>query len=412
MSDHIVLTSHTRRDKPAEPIHWGAPTAAERGPVIATLTDAARRNVIGTHAGAYAIYRALAVASGSLQRDHRPDLTDTAPADAIGPHPQWSDPDKIVSLDPWGHLVSTVFADRIAAGADIRPTIAVTRAHINMPELMAAIAAGRLKPDGNILFASGDVRVTKAAVDPVWYLPGLARRFGIKESMLRRSLFEQTGGMFPELVTRPDLKVFLPPIGGMTLYFFGDIDKLGQPDTRVACRVHDECNGSDVFGSDICTCRPYLAHGIEVCIEMAQEGGVGLVVYNRKEGRALGEVTKFLVYNARKRQVGGDRAETYFARTECVAGVQDMRFQELMPDVFHWLGIRRIDRWASMSNMKHGALVAQGIDVVEQVAIPEALIPADARVEIDAKVAAGYFTRYTPPDADELALAKGRGLNE
>ncbi len=80
-------------------------------------------------------------------------------------------------------------------------------------------------------------------------------------------------------------------------------------------------------GPDICTCRPYLAHGIEVCIEMAQQGGVGLVAYNRKEGRALGEVTKFLVYNARKRQVGGDRAETYFARTECVAGVQDMRFQ-------------------------------------------------------------------------------------
>jgi len=412
MSDHIVLTSHARLDKPAEAIHWGAPTAAERGPVIATLTNPAHRNVIGTHSGAYAIYRALAIAAGNLQRDHRADLTDTAPAEPIGPHPQWSDPDKIVSLDPWGHMVSTAFADRIAAGVDIRPTIAVTRAHINMPELGAAIAAGRLKPDGEILYPNGDVRVTKAAVDPVWYLPGLARRFNIKESALRRSLFEQTSGMFPELVTRPDLKVFLPPIGGMTLYFFGDVAKLGRPETKVACRVHDECNGSDVFGSDICTCRPYLAHGIEVCIERAQEGGVGLVVYNRKEGRALGEVTKFLVYNARKRQVGGDRAETYFARTECVAGVQDMRFQELMPDVFHWLGIRRIDRWASMSNMKHGALVAQGIEVVEQVAIPEALIPADARVEIDAKVAAGYFTHYTAPDADELALAKGRGLDE
>ncbi len=123
--------------------------------------------------------------------------------------------------------------------------------------------------------------------------------------------------------------------------------------------MHDECNGSDVFGSDICTCRPYLAHGIEICIEMAQQGGVGLVIYNRKEGRALGEVTKFLVYNARKRQKGGDRAAQYFKRTECVAGVQDMRFQELMPDVFHWLGITRIDRFASMSNMKYDALAAR-----------------------------------------------------
>ena len=86
----------------------------------------------------------------------------------------------------------------------------------------------------------------------------------------------------------------------------------------------------------------------------------GIIVYNRKEGRALGEVTKFLVYNARKRQEGGDRADTYFRRTECVAGVQDMRFQELMPDVFHWLGIRRIDRWVSMSNIKHDALLGAG----------------------------------------------------
>ena len=43
---------------------------------------------------------------------------------------------------------------------------------------------------------------------------------------LRRTLFEQTGGMFPELVTRPDLSVFLPPIGGTTLYIFGEIEAL------------------------------------------------------------------------------------------------------------------------------------------------------------------------------------------
>lgn len=411
--DHIVLTSHPRSGKgnliPA--VHWGAADPAERGPLVASLTQPALRNVIGTHSGSYSVYRALAVAAGHLQRDHKPDLTNTTPVESVGPFAQWGDPAKIVSLDPWGHKVAEVFGGQIAAGIDVRPTIAITKAHINMPELVAAIAAGRLKPDGDILEANGDVRVTKAAIEPVWYLPGVAERFGIKESALRRALFEQTGGMFPELVTRPDLKVFLPPIGGMTLYFFGDLAKLGKPETKIACRLHDECNGSDVFGSDICTCRPYLAHGIEVCIEMAQAGGVGIVIYNRKEGRALGEVTKFLVYNARKRQVGGDRAETYFERTECVAGVQDMRFQELMPDVFHWLGITRIDRWASMSNMKHGALTAQGIEVVERVPIPDELIPADAKVEMDAKKAAGYFTDKVP-EITELTIAKGRGLHE
>ena len=154
--------------------------------MVASLTDVAHRNAIGTHGGAYAVYRALAVASGALQRDHRPDLTDTAPAETIGPHPQWGDPDKIVSLDPWGHVVATAFADEIAAGYDVRPTIAVTKAHINMPELKGAIAAGRLKPDGDILSDNADVRVTKAAVDPVWYLPGIAKRFNVKESSLRR----------------------------------------------------------------------------------------------------------------------------------------------------------------------------------------------------------------------------------
>jgi GTP cyclohydrolase II len=43
---------------------------------------------------------------------------------------------------------------------------------------------------------------------------------------------------------------------------------------------------------DICTCKPYLTFAIEECIRTAQRGGVGLVVYFRKEGRALGEVTK------------------------------------------------------------------------------------------------------------------------
>jgi GTP cyclohydrolase II len=56
---------------------------------------------------------------------------------------------------------------------------------------------------------------------------------------------------------------------------------------RLALRVHDEvkirtsslrlvdnfrltqsqCNGSDVFGSDICTCRPYLIYGIEEAVK-------------------------------------------------------------------------------------------------------------------------------------------------
>ena len=410
---HIRLTSHPgTAGRGAIELHWGASSPAERGPVVASPADPRYRNALGSYSGAYAIYRALAVATRALARDHRPDLTDTAPVALIPPQPQWGDPAKIVSLDPWGHLVGEVFAEHIRSGLDIRPTIAITRARITTPELRPLLADGTLRPDGKVLLDNGDIRVTKAAIDPVWHLPGLAARFGVAEADLRRTLFEETGGMFPELVTRPDIEVFLPPIGGTTLYFFGAVEKIAEPGVVIACRVHDECNGSDVFGSDICTCRPYLVHGIEVCAATAQEGGVGIIVYSRKEGRALGEVTKFLVYNARKRQSGGDRPDTYFRRTECVAGVQDMRFQELMPDVFHWLGIRRIDRWVSMSNLKRDALTAQGIEVVEQVAIPERLVPLDAAVEIEAKKAAGYFAPAGIAAPDELERIRGRALDE
>ena len=408
---HIRLTSHpVEGEQGTLPIRWGQADPRERGPIIGSTSTRSQRNVIGTHSGSYGVYRALAVAAGALLRGHKPDLTNTMPTDPMGPFPSWSDPDRIVAMDPFGAVVADVFRDAIAQGYDIRPTIAMTKAHIDMPEVRQAMAAGRLQADGRILLANGSAVVTKAAVEPVWWLPGVARRFGCSEADLRRALFEETGGMYPELVTRGDLDVFLPPIGGQTVYVFGNPHDLANPEVTLTARVHDECNGSDVFGSDICTCRPYLTHAIEECIRGAQQGGVGVVVYCRKEGRALGEVTKFLVYNARKRQVGGDTADQYFARNECVAGVQDMRFQELMPDVFHWLGISRIDRFASMSNMKSDALREQGIEIVEQVPIPEDLIPADAQVEMDAKKAAGYFTQ-TKPTAD-LTKPMGRGLDE
>lgn len=409
---HIKLTSHPDAYGPKPiAIDWGNSDIEARGPLIATTTDTSHRNVIGAHSGSYSIYKALAIASGSLDPEHKADLTNTRPVEQIGPHPSWN-AKKIVSLDPYGHLVSEAFAEHFAAGIDIRPTIAITKAHIILPEFTTAISAGRLTIDGKIFKEKGEAVVTKAAIEPVWYLPGIAERFQTDEASLRRTLFEETAGMFPELVTRPDLKVFLPPIGGMTVYIFGDVNTLADVDKPLNVRIHDECNGSDVFGSDICTCRPYLVHGIELCIESAQRGGAGIIVYNRKEGRALGEVTKFLVYNARKRQQGGDSADKYFERTECVAGVQDMRFQELMPDVLHWLGVTNIDRFASMSNMKYEALVQSGISIKERVSLPKDLIPEDAQVEMEAKKAAGYFSSENNPTEKDLQSTKGRALDD
>src|SRR5258708_34871314 len=148
--DHIRLTSHPEPGGNLRfPIHWGAASAREPGPVIGTVSRPGDRNVIGSHGGSYALYRALAVSSGALDPIRRPDLTNTYPAATIGPFPQWTDPARIVALDPWGHLVAENFRTEIAEGTDIRPSIAITRARLDLPEIQAAIAARRLVPGGH-----------------------------------------------------------------------------------------------------------------------------------------------------------------------------------------------------------------------------------------------------------------------
>ncbi|KIK00910.1 hypothetical protein K443DRAFT_132516 [Laccaria amethystina LaAM-08-1] len=410
------------------PLRWGVKNPTERGPVICSRLPSSikQRNAIGAHSGSYSIYRALSIAMGTLNPTHKPDYSKTEPPVDIPPNAAWSNPSKIVSFDPWGHLVPSVYAKEIESGLDIRPSIAVTKAHLKMSELDDAARKGDIVVDGSIVLKSGpamnvdgtpsdaysgvEVTVSKAAVEPVWYLPGVAERFGISEALLRRALFEDTGGMYPEFVTRPDIKVFLPPIGGLTVYIFGNPAFMSDRSKELTLRVHDECNGSDVFGSDICTCKPYLTYAIEECIRCAQKGGVGVVVYFRKEGRALGEVTKYLVYNLRKR--GGDSADKYFKSTEMIAGVKDMRFQALMPDVLHWLGIQKVDNMVSMSDMKYDAIVKSGIPILKRYDLPDHLIPPDSRVEIDAKIAAGYFSSGKQVTEADLVKTVGRTWEE
>ncbi|MFZ8933014.1 MAG: GTP cyclohydrolase II [Bacteriovoracaceae bacterium] len=409
-SPHIILATHHKQIyNESISLDWGSKDPKTRGPIVGTLNSREHRNVIGTHSGSYTVYRALSMAQGNYDKYHTPDLKNTQGSFKIGPHPSWYDPEKIISIDPWGAQVVDHFNDLIGKGINIQPSIAVTEAHLDIPELKKSVEEGRLSKDGKIVKEDGLIKCSKVAIEPVWYLPGIAKRFGIEEGHLRKVLFEETGGMFPELVTRHDLKVLLPPIGSSTAYIFGDPKDLSNKNVTLSCRVHDECNGSDVFGSDICTCRPYLTYGLEEAVKRAQNGGVGLVVYFRKEGRALGEVTKFLVYNARKKQPGGDTAKNYFYRTECVAGVEDARFQEFMPDVLHWFGVQKIHHFMSMSDMKHDAIVNSGIEIENRVTIPNDLIPEDAMVEIEAKKARGYFNEdETERDDKYLEKVKGR----
>lgn len=364
------------------PIQWGAIDPHIRGPIIADESAVDLRNIIGSHTGHLCTYRGLAFAKGFYDPKKTYDLSNTEPSDVIGPFPTWYG-SSIVSLDPFGASVVLDFSDLIRDGINLRPTISITRGRLCIPEIVQAYNNRTLFTDNKVLLDDGCIQATKIAIDPVWYLPGVAQRFSISETILRESLYYCSGGMYEELLSCQEKKVFLPPIGNYSVYIFGNITKLGSQ-VPVTLRIHDECIGSDVFGSTICTCRTYLVYGIEESIKCAQEGGIGIIVYGRKEGRSLGEVIKYMVYNSRMRQ-NMDLPSEYFLRTERVAGVSDIRFQELTSEVLLWLGVTKISNLISMSESKLQSINKVGIKVEKQLPLPYSRIPRDAHVEITAK---------------------------
>ena len=113
-------------------------------------------------------------------------MASTEPTVKIGPYPSWSNQESIVAMDPWGHLVGTPSGpgtSEAKRGVAMQPTIAVSEATLKMPEVADAIKQGRLKPDGKILNADGVLKVVKCAIEPVWFLPGIAKRFKLEESV-------------------------------------------------------------------------------------------------------------------------------------------------------------------------------------------------------------------------------------
>lgn len=338
-------------------------------------------NYIGKYGGCNSAWHALAAlrAGVDLKDWHTKRSKDefylpSLHAHVNNPHTRrrW---DAITSFDPMGLY-------------GMPPTMSATSACMEIPELMHGPGA-ELSADGLLVNADLSINIQKCAIDYAWHLPSIAKKLKFDEKQMREHLASYTQN--PEVLDTTKT-AYLPPLGGCTIYMFGDITKLGKPETETAVRVHDSCCGSDVFGTDICTCRPYLVFAINACVDCAKRGGVGIVVYFQKEGRGLGEVTKYRVYNARKAQEGGDTPENYFFQTESVAGIRDARFQELMPEVLLWLGITKIDWLLSMSSDKYDAIVSHGIEVMQRVSLPDIFVPKGALVEITAKICAGYHT--------------------
>jgi GTP cyclohydrolase II len=125
-------------------------------------------------------------------------------------------------------------------------------------------------------------------------------------------------------------------------------------------RLHSECLTGDILGSLKCDCGPQLDAALHAMAEETRQGGWGILLYLRQEGRGIGLINKLRAYHLQDQ--GFDTVDAN-RRLGLPDEARDFPVAARMLDL---LGVHSI-RLMTNNPAKVEALQAQGVTIAERV---------------------------------------------